>query len=97
MINLNNIAALCAENAKKRGKVGYDVSHHLTANDIYEELYEFERASEKVQSDHIPEYTQAQEELADILITCLTELHRRNVNIESIIERKLSFNQTRTP
>lgn len=97
MIDLNNTAALCAENAKKRGKVGYDVSHHLTANDIYEELYEFERASEKVQSDHIPEYTQAQEELADILITCLTELHRRNVNIESIIERKLSFNQTRTP
>ena len=39
MINLNNIAALCAENAKKRGKVGYDVSHHLTANYIYEELY----------------------------------------------------------
>jgi hypothetical protein len=60
-------------------------------------LYEFERASEKVQSDHIPEYTQAQEELVDILITCLTELHRRNINIESIIKRKLSFNQTRTP
>lgn len=93
MIDLNNIAALCAENAKKRGKVGYDVLHHLTAHDIYEELYEFER----VQSDHIPEYTEAQEELADILITCLTELHRRNVNIESIIERKLSFNQTRIP
>ena len=30
MINLNNTAALCAENAMKRGKVGNDVSHILT-------------------------------------------------------------------
>lgn len=95
MIDLNNIAALCAENARKRGKVGYDVSHYLTSCSIYNELDEFDKASEKAHSDHLPEYTEAQEELADILITCLTELHRRNVDIEAIITKKLEFNQNR--
>lgn len=95
MINLNNIAALCAENAKKRGKVGYDVSHYLTSCGIYNELDEFDKASEKAHSDHLPEYTEAQEELADILITCLTELYRRNVDVEAIITKKLEFNQNR--
>ena len=95
MIDLNNIASLCAENAKNRGKVGYDVSHYLTACCIYDELDEFDKASEKAHSDHLPEYTEAQEELADILITCLTELHRRNVDVEAIITKKLEFNQNR--
>lgn len=95
MINLNNISALCAENAKNRGKVGYDVSHYLTACSLYCELDEFDEASEKAHSDHLPEYTEAQEELADILITCLTELHRRNVDVEAIITKKLEFNQQR--
>lgn len=95
MINLNNTAALCAENAKNRGKVGYDVSHILTWWSISNELKEFYGASETGPSEHIPEYTEAQEELADILITCLTELHRRNVDIEAIITKKLEFNQNR--
>ena len=95
MIDLNAIASLCAENAKKRGKVGYDVSHYLTSCGIYNELDEFEQASEIAHSDHLPEYTEAQEELVDILITCLTELHRRNVDVEAIITKKLEFNQQR--
>lgn len=95
MINLNNIAALCAENAKRRGKVGYDVSHVLTWWSISNELKEFDGASETGPSDHLPEYTEAQEELADILITCLTELHHRNVDVEAIITKKLEFNQNR--
>lgn len=95
MINLNNTAALCAENAKNRGNVGYDVSHILTWWSISNELSEFDRASETDPSDHLPEYTEAQEELADILITCLTELHRRNVDVEAIITKKLEFNQNR--
>ena len=41
MIDLNITASLCAENAKRRGKVGYDVSHWLTAGGISEELMEF--------------------------------------------------------
>lgn len=95
MINLNNTAALCAENAMKRGKVGNEVSHILTWWSIRNELKEFDGASETGPSDHIPEYTEAEEELADILITCLTELHRRNVDVEAIITKKLEFNQNR--
>lgn len=95
MINLNNTAALCAENAKKRGKVDQEVSHLVTWWCISNELSEFNIASETDPSEHIPEYTEAQEELADILITCLTELHRRNVDVEAIITKKLESNQNR--
>lgn len=95
MIDLNNIAALCAENAKKRGKVGNKVLHGITWCSLDDELEEFYKASESKPSYHLPEYTEAQEELADILITCLTELHRRNVDVEAIITKKLEFNQNR--
>ena len=44
MIDLNITASLCAENAKKRGKVGYDVLHWQTAGGISEELMEFIKA-----------------------------------------------------
>lgn len=95
MIDLNITASLCAENAKKRGKVGYDVLHWQTAGGISEELMEFIKAEESKPSEHIPEYTEAEEELADILITCLTELSRRNVDVERIITMKMEFNEHR--
>lgn len=80
---------------EKRRKVGENVIHHLTWCSLNAELDEFLEADEQAPSGHIPEYTEAQEELADILITCLTELHRRNVDIEGIITKKLTFNLIR--
>jgi hypothetical protein len=47
------------------------------------------------ESNHLPGYTEAQEELADILITCLTELHRRDTDIEKIVSEKVKYNKTR--
>lgn len=46
-------------------------------------------------SEHLPEYTQAQEELADVLICCLAELHRRGVDVERIVKENIEFNKTR--
>lgn len=51
--------------------------------------------NEESPSEHLPEYTEAQEELADILITCLTELDRRKVDVEEIIMKKIEFNKIR--
>ena len=56
---------------------------------------EFIKANEEKPSEHLPEYTEAQEELADILITCLTELDRRKVDVEEIIMKKIEFNKIR--
>ena len=95
MIDLNFIAKIAKENAFKRGKTVQGISHSCTAADISRELTEFLDASERDRSDHIPDYTQAEEELSDILITCLTELAKRNVNAEEIVTAKIDFNASR--
>ena len=78
-----------------RGKTQKDLPHLDTFFGILEELKEFREASEFDKSDHLPRYTQAQEELTDVLICCLTELHRRNTNVEEILKAKIEFNKTR--
>lgn len=96
MVDINSLAILAKENAFKRGKTCQGVFHSKTAADISRELTEFLCASEQDRSEHIPDYTEAQEELTDILITCLTELAKRNVDIEKILMDKIFYNQTRS-
>lgn len=62
---------------------------------ILRELGEYDLASELTKSEHLPQYTEAEEELADVLIVCLTELHRRGTNVEEIVKAKIEFNKTR--
>lgn len=95
MIDLNALSSNCHKIATKRGKVGDKVIHWKSAGSISDELMEFIKANEESPSEHLPEYTEAQEELADILITCLTELDRRNVDVEEIIMKKIEFNKIR--
>ena len=94
MINLNQLAQDAYECALRRKKTTPSVNHIATANSIDEELAEFLEASEVHDSLHIP-YPEAQEELADILIVCLTELHKRGTNVEAIIKEKINFNKNR--
>lgn len=92
---INELAKQAHETAVKRGKTSKDLSHDETFFGILEELREFRVASEFGKSKHLPEYTEAQEELADVLICCLTELHLRGVDVERIIKDKVEFNKTR--
>lgn len=96
---MNTIAKLTHDTAIRRGKfiLTDDKSQmHRESHDcILDELREFSFASEVIKSKHLPGYTEAQEELADILICCLTELHRRGVNIEELVKAKVEFNKTR--
>ena len=92
---INKLAEQAFNNAIIRGKTNKDLSHNDTFFGILEELREFRVASEFGKSKHLPEYTEAQEELADVLISCLTELHRRGVDVEKIIKDKVEFNKTR--
>lgn len=95
MIDLNTLSSTCHKIAIKRGKVGDEIIHWKSASSISDELMEFIKANEESPSEHLPEYTEAQEELADILITCLTELDRRKVDVEEIIMKKIEFNKIR--
>lgn len=92
---INDLARQSFNNAILRGKIKKELSHIDTFFGIFEEMKEFKEASEVEKSEHLPCYTQAQEELTDILICCLTELHRRGVDVEKIIKDKIEFNKTR--
>jgi NTP pyrophosphatase (non-canonical NTP hydrolase) len=92
---INDLAKQAHETAVRRGKTSEDALHLDTFFGILSELKEFREASEVERSEHLPEYTQAQEELTDVLICCLTELHRRGVDVERIIKEKIEFNKTR--
>ena len=92
---INKLAEQAFNNAIIRGKTSKDTTHDDTFFGIFEELREFRVASEFGKSKHLPEYTEAQEELADVLIRCLSELHRRGVDVEKIIKDKVEFNKTR--
>ncbi len=92
---INELAQTAFDTAIIHGKTAKDADHLDTFFGILSELKEFREASEVEPSEHLPEYTQAQEELTDVLICCLTELHRRGVDVEEIIKAKIEFNKTR--
>lgn len=69
-----NLIGLCSlVTALKRKKTTMNLSHEERCNGIAEELDELRRATNEP-SEHIPPYTQRQEELADIILAALTEL-----------------------
>ena len=96
---MNQIAKTTYRTAVERGKItetnDRSTQHEEAHNSLIEEIKEFSWASEERVSNHLPGYTEAQEELADILITCLTELHRRGTDIEKIVSGKVKYNKTR--
>ena len=58
-------------------------------------LTSFLQASECKPSEHLPEYAEAVEELADIALVALTELSRRGVNVEKVLLLKSMYNERR--
>lgn len=95
MSEINDLARQAFNIAIIRGKTEKDAGHLDTFFGILSELKEFREASEVEKSEHLPQYTEAQEELTDVLICCLTELYRREVDVERIVKEKVEFNKTR--
>ena len=92
---INKLAQTAYETAVRRGKRGDDATHLETFHGILDELKEFRKASEIAPGEHLPQYTQSVEELADIVICGLTELYARVDNVEEVIIDKIRFNETR--
>ena len=96
MIDLNRIAGRCYDNALKRGKIKSSLpDHQETVETLGEEFMEVVKSKESAWSDHLPDYTETEEEFTDVLLGCLTELHRRNVNVEEIVMIKVEYNENR--
>ena len=97
-MNINKFAKRAYECALKRGKINGclygDALREETISSLREELDEVATSTCKG-SEHIHGYSQTIEEIADVLIVCCTELHRRGVNIEDVLLRKMNFNEHR--
>lgn len=94
-MGLQEKASKAFHNALRRGKTSIYNSKQQDTESIMIEVNEFAEASEDKKSEHLPEYTEAQEELADIIIGCMTELFKRGVDVDKIIDAKIEFNEQR--
>lgn len=92
---INMLALRAYNNAIVRKKITAGLDHEESVATIKEEFHEFELASETRKSEHIAGMTEAVEELADICIGALTELHKRGVDVHEIILSKMTYNEER--
>lgn len=95
MIKLNKLAILCKAIALQRGKITPNSSPRVTLYHISAEWRELLEAT-KFKSLHLPEWSEQEEEAADVIIACLTYLESiKCKNIENLLRAKIEFNSTR--
>lgn len=82
--------------AKRRGKINDHSSSRAIIMHMSSEWRELCRAT-KYRSDHMPKYSEQEEEAADVIITALTFLCKIGCkDIERLIKDKVEFNDKRT-
>lgn len=91
---LNDFASYARQNAIVRGKINANPSHRELCGSIGEEYIELCQATEG-ESEHLPGYTEVEEELVDILISCLTSLSCMGTDIDKAVGDKMKFNESR--
>lgn len=98
-MEINEIALRSYSSAVNRMKISENASPELQNSEAFlglsSEVMEFRNSSEYNPSEHLPGYTHAVEELADIALVCFTELYRRGINVKMVLEEKLLYNETR--
>lgn len=92
MIDLNKVADKSLDLAIKRDKKKHILDYSLDS--LYDEVEELKSSKEFEPAQHL-ECTAVEEELIDIIISCLTELALRQANVERLIWQKVKFNQKR--
>lgn len=95
MITLNTLAKKCFEIALKRKKIVETTSPKTVVLAISSEWRELAEAG-KERSNHIPSWSEREEEAADVIIATLTYLERIGCkNIEQLLKDKVEFNSYR--
>lgn len=92
-INMNMAAREAYEWAEKRGKIGKYSSAMMQIAKVKEEVTELMNASNN-RSIHI-NYTEQQEEAADVIISTLTLLHGQGIDVNKLIRDKMVYNAKR--
>lgn len=95
MIKLNKLAKVCLQTALRRGKITKNSSPRVIIMHISGEWRELYDAT-KFRSEHLPQYSEQEEEAADIIISTMTYLQRIGCSdIEQLIRDKIEFNNRR--
>lgn len=92
MINLNKVADKSLDLAIKRDKKKHLLDYSLDS--LLNEVEELKNTKEFEPAQHM-QCTAVEEELVDIIISCLTELALRNSDVEKLIWQKVRINQKR--
>lgn len=95
--DVNVLASFSYDLAIKRGKTGLNLSIDDICNGIGEELEELRSATENT-SEHIPDYNEQQEELADVILAGLTELRKiceGKCFVSDVLSAKIEYNRNR--
>lgn len=96
MIKLDKLAKLCHQTALRRKKIGEHSSPKGIMLAISAEWRELCVASSDNPSEHIPEWSEMEEEAADVIISTITLLqHIGCESIEQLIRDKIEFNRKR--
>ena len=62
--------------------------------DIVGEVAELAKAEPTI-SEHIPEFPETEEELADVVITCMSMAANYRIDLGKVIEAKMAYNEVR--
>ncbi|MEG2282958.1 MAG: MazG-like family protein [Rikenellaceae bacterium] len=94
-MTINNLSEAAYHCAIKRKKIKHGTPAVTCEKAIQAELDELKEALHNVKSEHVPTITSYEEELADVIITCLSTAYHLGFDIERIIEEKMKFNEKR--
>lgn len=92
--NLNEIAKEAHDCAVRRGKISSIDEENNFHRDLLNEVTEVFGAEGKM-SSHIGQFTDFEEELADVILVAMSTLHHFGSNIDALIKAKMDFNHTR--
>lgn len=93
MITLNKLAAKCFDIALRRGRINKFSSGKAFILAISAEWRKLMSAT-KYRSEHLPQYSEQEEEAADVIISTLTYLRRIGCeDIEQLIRDKVEFDE----
>lgn len=92
--NLNEIAKKAHDCAVRRGKISPIDEENDFYRDLLNEVAEVFDAEGK-NSPHIENFTDFEEELADVILVAMSTLHHFGSNVDALIKAKMNFNRIR--
>lgn len=92
--NVNFLAIRSYVAALRRGKVRDKTKKEDFLRAIKSEVREYREATNVI-SAHIPQFSHETEELADIIITCMTTLAHMGVDVGAVLNAKIQYNMNR--